>query len=551
MSCCAITNQLPPRAFLASTCLTLLFALTAVTIAQASSRAPLAPDSPSIPPSLSAVPLRSSFQPNSVWSPSIPYAVVCASGYLFVAVTAVRYPNLILQLNATTHSTLLTTSLTPPTLAVLNLVASTTSLFALTYDTTSYLTHSITQLSLTHLTPIRILSLGRSPSLLPLHLLGVDPAGSTLALALHLSPAVTRIDVATGRTLPPLTGNRSLQILGGAVDPLTGHVVIADRTSLSVLALTQDNATAWATQLPPSYTPDLSTCLASDAAGGYVYALFSTASPPCYSFTQYNLSTGAVVGEDCVDVEAITPQQQISAGAAHGEVWFVDVIGLSVNAEVSGRVSGFTVGQHPYLEDPAAIAVAGDGGVERVYVGVGQGVAELDAAGALVGMLWTENDHCTYSMLADVAVDAVGNVYAPICNGTIAVFSSQRVLLRSINLGSGVVPSSVSPSADGTSAYVKDDVHATRLSLYDLTSGKIMRTLSARIGLSVGEGGGGLDQRQRLGNGQQRRLHLPLGSGRVAAVGVELHHAGHHPLPLRRGGRPRARAAAGDGAGVR
>ena len=450
--------------------------------------------------------------PDEVWRPSSPVAVAYTGQHLYVAATttSAEYPysgdgSVILKLDATGRSVL---NFTIPDSNIQQMVAAARSLFVSFFNISNPAQpiQQIWQLDADLLRPVSSGLVMPFDNPLPPVLLGVDASGTVLLLGPEnlTGNSTTLINASTGAVLSRYDGGDNVEVWGGGLSPLSLNVVLVDHRSRSVRLVRPNNTLVWT--VPFVHEDDAFFTLAINSVSQFAY-LFSQAGPPsdCYQLAQLDLKSAVFVASFCVGPypgTLIPAENSISSGAEAGVLYFIDrgpygVVGMTVDLLHFASLSRLDVSEHAILVGPSDVVVGQVDNEQRLFVDVNydaigsEGVVQMTTTGRLVGSWQTSSlppgAGCegagtllpaqTVSIRADN-----GDVYAPVCNGTLSVFrmakDGQYRPLQSVNLTGYryvVVPYGV----DGQAlAWVLGPVFNNEiLNQYNLSTGAVTATL--------------------------------------------------------------------------
>ena len=136
-----------------------------------------------------------------------------------------------------------------------------------------------------------------------------------------------------------------------------------------------------------------------------------------------------------------------------------------------------------HFPSPSSIATASDETVFFAYTAAVpravQGVVRMDQTGHLLQHVAFPQVNCSGRLVyPQVAVSESGLVYAPLCNGTVAVFNLALELVAQLYLGEQVVPGGIAMAQQGATMFITDVKQPSVVTEYNATTGRPLRTLA-------------------------------------------------------------------------
>ena len=436
-------------------------------------------------------------RPSAIWEHDIPTAVALSVDglSLFAGLSFVRNPNLLVRSDL--RGRIDANVSLVPNLPITRILPSLHSLFVSVADgSIAYLV----EVALANFTQVNSFEVPAR-----FRFTGVDQLGHVLLMEDSLTPLLATVDARTGAQLASYDGGLTLELAGSALSP-KGDLLFSlnynGSAMMFVAAIRSDNSLAYTFSLP-SIT-EFIVGAAIDASGKYAYAVYVTQLPHNFSGTvviaQFELETGAQLATTSLDFASYYDIGPISPAPRSTDVYLLRTLQdgaiqrssiLFLHGTNATAVPVSTRGV-PFIEGPSQVATVGRGMHQKIYVALNDveldfyppRFLQLDSTGKLLASytVETEIDHCGPEMpFQGIAVSASGTVYFPLCNGSLLLLNDRQQVVGRLDV-TGVWPvmlRSMAPSADDSSVWIANDATRAQVSLYNLSSGAIIRNLTA------------------------------------------------------------------------
>ena len=308
---------------------------------------------------------------------------------------------------------------------------------------------------------------------------GVDRAGKVAVVV--DTAAVYTYATATWKQLAVYDGGiKGLQVAGAGLHPSSGHVYVLNSADWQLLDIAPNNTVARSYSLQDSPSPLYWFTMDEQAR----HAFFMAAVGRAYGIQQLDLSTGELRLLSTLDwLDSSAYAQFAASSTGQGEAWIAESESthslIRMRSAQHDNVTSFPLTPFPIITYANDLVLSSDGQsayISRVFQ---QQVVRINATnGRLISrfapIAAIDNGCPSDRETQELGMDSSDQVYFPLCNATILVYTPEGRVIRTIVLAdSSISIRSVAPAPKGV-VFLTNDKNLSSLHQVDESTGQVL-----------------------------------------------------------------------------
>ncbi len=312
----------------------------------------------------------------------------------------------------------------------------------------------------------------------------VSSTGELLLGSIYLQSTLQLVNATQGEVIRRYNGSvKGVAVASASFDPVTGHILLLDDTSSSILIINPVNNTLLRSiPVLPTTQGNYLLSIAVHPRGTAVSAFLLNYQliDPRYYLITYDLHTGTALHTSTMSFLEHFYAETIVIGEQSSDVYVVDRAAGSVVMLRDGvQRSQMRFDAHPVLYCLTGLATGNDG---RIYAGTlyPNFIVELDSQGMEVwrspGLNVTSCEPGQFAQRMSVSLQ--GDLLISVCNQSLALYSGNATHPLIATIPIDIVPYDVAFTSTGRTAWVSNLLSDTeRLCHIDLYTHKILQTI--------------------------------------------------------------------------